>query len=813
MRARLSSSQLEVPLGSSAAVTVAIFNDTDVIAGYRVSVLGADESWIRTDGNETAIFPSETASIDVTITLPADFPAGHRRMALQIESLEGLEDIVTLGLDVVVPRYDALNMRVEPSSITAGGTATFGLLLENRGNDKITTTLSGSDEESIVGIEFNPAEITLEPGETEIIRAEASGGRPWFGVMAARVLTFSASGLDPAPETVATFIQRPRVGRWVMSLAGLIAAISVFAIVITNSFEAVAENQRVGQDLIEVALDDDPENLGAVSTNPGSITGVVTGAGEAPLAGITLELFGIDNGEAPVGATSSSADGTYSFTGLNAQDYKVLASGAGFSRLWLGGDSFDDATAVSVNLGEVADGNDLVLEGRPGSVAGQVIAADPAGAVAILYREGEAIESLVDAEVARVDVAPDGTFLFEEVPSPAAYVLAIAKQGFSAERRPVRLNGGQAAEGIEVLLRAGNGTIAGEVVGPDGALGNVTIEATDGVSTISTVSLTTGDLGAFALRELPTPGTYTVTFTRDGYAPESLSVSLDEVVTVDDISVRLAPALGRIEGVVRTSATTVGASITLSGAGVTRTTKADSTTGAYVLDELPVPGSYTVTFSAPGHTSQTTAVSLSAAGGIAPTASRDATLTRSSATLRGVVSDHLSAPVTGAKVTLSDGATTFITYSADAATPGQYRLGGIPPGVYTLTIERTGSGLRSVIIELIGGQDRVQDIELLRPTLISGIVRQQENLGDTTGPPIEGQIVELYLAAEFSGDPIQSTTTDVNGFYVFTDIDAPQTYVVAVRQSVADPTILISRTLDLEPAVPREDIDLLVPIS
>ena len=84
MRVHLSSSQLEVPINERASVTVGIYNDTDVIAGYRVTLLGADPSWITTNGNDTAVFPSETASIELSVALPEDFPAGHRPMAVQV---------------------------------------------------------------------------------------------------------------------------------------------------------------------------------------------------------------------------------------------------------------------------------------------------------------------------------------------------------------------------------------------------------------------------------------------------------------------------------------------------------------------------------------------------------------------------------------------------------------------------------------------------------------------------------------------------------------------------------------------------------
>ncbi|MGZ0220471.1 MAG: carboxypeptidase regulatory-like domain-containing protein, partial [Acidimicrobiales bacterium] len=730
---------------------------------------------------------------------------------VQVESLEDLEEAVTVALDVVVPRRDQLNMRIEPSSVTGGRSTTFGILIENRGNDTVTAALSGTDDEAVVKVAFNPNDVTLEPGESEIVRAETRGGRRWFGVPTPRIMTFSVAGVEPVREGIATFIQKPRIGRWVLSLAGLICAISVFAIVITHSFEQVAENQKQGQDLIEAALDDDPTNANAVATNPGSVTGTVTGPADAPLAGVTIELVGLDDIDGVIAATSSAADGTYQIPGLSNGTFKIRAAGAGFSTSWFGGESFAEASEVGVTLGEVSEDVDFSLEGRPGSITGQVVAEDPAGSFAVLVLTAESIDGMTDAEVERAEVAPDGTFTFPEVPSPATYEIQIAKAGFTAEPRPVRLAGGEAAQGIEILLREGNGTISGGVLGPAGALGNVTVEATDGVSTIATVSLTTGDLGAFTLRDLPTPGTYTVTFSREGFAKESISVPLNDVATVDNISVRLVPALGTIEGVVRTSsgAPLGGASVTVSGGGITRTTAAASTglAGAYILDELPIPGTYTVTFSAPGYVSETRAVDLASVAGTSPAVSIDTNLVLSAGAVGGTVT-AAGLEVAQASVSLTNGILTYTTTSADEPV-GIYRLAGIPAGVYTLTVVRTGSATSSQLISLNPGDDLPVDVALEPQASISGLI-----FDDNSGSPIArpDAIVELYLVETFPGAaPLQTIVTGADGAYTFLGLDAPNSYVVAVAVAANDPTLVASTLVALLPGQQVTGADVTVP--
>ena len=59
---------------------------------------------------------------------------------------------------------------------------------------------------------------------------------------------------------------------------------------------------------------------------------------------------------------------------------------------------------------------------------------------------------------------------------------------------------------MQLRLRTGDGLISGTVTGPDGPLGGAVITATTGTNKVETVSLTEGDVGAFTVQGLATPG-------------------------------------------------------------------------------------------------------------------------------------------------------------------------------------------------------------------------------------------------------------------------------------------------------------------
>ena len=186
---------------------------------------------------------------------------------------------------------------------------------------------------------------------------------------------------------------------------------------------------------------------------------------------------------------------------------------------------------------------DLEIGGRPGSIAGKVVAADPTGAVARLVVQGVA-DTETNALVAEVTVSADGGFMFEDVPSPGFYELVVDKPGFALQSRQIKLGAAQELEGIQVVLREGDGVIGGRVSSPGGPLGGVEIVATSGELEFKTVSLTLDDVGAFNLRTLPTPGSYTLTFQRDGYEPATRTVDLVAAQQLTGLAVTMAPSNG-----------------------------------------------------------------------------------------------------------------------------------------------------------------------------------------------------------------------------------------------------------------------------
>jgi hypothetical protein len=337
--------------------------------------------------------------------------------------------------------------------------------------------------------------------------------------------------------------------------------------------------------------------------------------------------------------------------------------------------------------------------------------------------------------------------------------------------------------------------ISGRIQDAVGPLGGTTIEATDGTTKISTVSLTDTDVGFFALRSLPTPATYTVTISREGYTSETRTFNLSAAQQLSDAVITLSKSTGSIQGTVNLAGDGPigGVKVTVTGGDVavsTLTVSQGGPVGTYLIENLPVPATYTVTFSRLGLVSQVFSEDLDPATGRADLVGVDATLVPQTAIARGIVRGVDGTPVPFATLTLTDGTNTRTLLSATDPV-GAFEFANLAPGAYTLTASLPGTSPVVVLVNLVPSDVKDFDLRLEQQASLNGQVLR---LDPTTEQyvPFAGATVRLFVPQNFPGAAAAaafSTATDANGNYTFAAVDAPFDYVVAVYASgdAADP--------------------------
>lgn len=495
----------------------------------------------------------------------------------------------------------------------------------------------------------------------------------------------------------------------------------------------------------------------------GEISGTVTAASsQQPVGRILVQAYRTGrDGLVLVSQAASQADGTYSLAGLFPTSYTLKFSADGFTPVWYpAAPSRRGATEVSVAAQGSTQGIDAVVAGLDAQVSGSV---DPGSALTpptttVVARvaggagggvppaaagPGTEPPPAAGTVVARTTTGADGSYVLTGLPAPASYELSFTSAGYAATKVLTTVNGGEQRLQPSVVLSAGGGQISGTVTDASGPIGNVTVTTESGGEQVSVVTPTVGAVGAFTLGDLPTPGTYVLTFTADGHGSSTEIVDLAAGESRTDLGVQLARGTGSVSGRVTGPGGVklggvqvwVGGSSTgapgsaspgpssgvpgdgTSGTGSTdgvpaTTTLTQGLVGTFSLNGLQAPGEYTLTFALEGYAPETVPVSLTADG---PAPTVKVTMHSQLGTVSGTVSGPDGRRYDGATVTASNGNRTWTTTSGapgTALSQGGYRFAGLPAGTYSVTVTAAGLGQQTAMVTVTEGGAVTQPLRL-----------------------------------------------------------------------------------------------------
>lgn len=198
--------------GSTVELALTIRNLSDIVDGYAVDVGGAPP-WLVVASDQLRLLPDTEDLLLVrfrvdSITL---VPAGECSVRLRVRSLTRAPAHEIVPVTLSIPVVDApVTVRVEPSIARAKDvdTARMAVVVDNAAANRPTTVrLAGSDPELAVAFHFDPAEITVGPGETTRVRLVTTSARPEPGREITRSLTVSATEGRRRVDATAMLVQ------------------------------------------------------------------------------------------------------------------------------------------------------------------------------------------------------------------------------------------------------------------------------------------------------------------------------------------------------------------------------------------------------------------------------------------------------------------------------------------------------------------------------------------------------------------------------------------------------------------------------
>jgi len=544
-------------------------------------------------------------------------------------------------------------------------------------------------------------------------------------------------------ELPLVFRQRPLIGRGLLTACILVTIVAAWAAIFLIGLSKVFANDPMTKEApasfyasTKKPSDSGNQALAAAATSLQAPAGSLAKSGQLPagLGGtINGTVIAADDGQ-PVGrilvrayrvgpkgmiamsSTASQADGTYSLAGLFPTSYYVQFSAGGYKTQWYPNTtSRSQAQLIAAVAQGVTSGIDARIVGEKASVSGTVNAGDTLRPVITTVTARPLLGPRTGQAVATTKTRPNGSYRLTGLPAPETYELTFTTPGYQASTLVDDVSGGDARLEPTVMLGASTGQISGVVTNGAAPLGSARVSTTVGGSALNVLTPTTGQVGAYALTNLPTPATYVLTFSSPGHGTTTQVVDLAAGQSRAGLNVSLASGTGSIKGQVvgpdnaglGGATVAVGGAVSSSGGTPTATTLTTGIPGSFTINGLAVPGSYTLAVTLPGFAVASVPVDLS---GNAAAPNVVVHLTARLGNISGTVRGPNGQSFAGATITATNGQKSLTATSESS--DGGYLIANLDPGSYSVTVTAPGMRQQTALISVSPGKTTKQDLRL-----------------------------------------------------------------------------------------------------
>ncbi len=350
-----------------------------------------------------------------------------------------------------------------------------------------------------------------------------------------------------------------------------------------------------------------------ITGKPASLQGTVDFGDvlTAATAKVSVASLSAAGATTAVGTATTDAKGAYVVSGLPAPGhYQVTITAPGY---------LPSTYTVQIAGGQDRFAPAVLLSAGDSSISGVVTDQQthaPLGGVTVTTTEAGQTVTLGTPTIGSV-----GTYTLTGLRTPQTYVITFSKPGYAPYTTVQDLKAGQAAVTLPIALVGGTDIVQGRVVtagsgGGTVGVGGATVTVGGTAAPVTTTTVTAGPgvspsgVGAFQITGLPTPGTYTLTVTAPGMAPQTVPVTLTAEAAAASLTITLGDATGALTGSVSVPVGTSVAGVTVTVTnGLNPTVTQTDSTGSFTVADLP-PGTYAVTASGTGLTQRTAIVTV-----------------------------------------------------------------------------------------------------------------------------------------------------------------------------------------------------------
>lgn len=730
MRAHLLTERLRLRPGQPAVAVVEVTNTLGVIDGITATSPGDDGIHVGFAPPLLALFPDSSGQITLTVTVDKHFPAGDHVLAISINSSVDSSEWVDLPLPVEVEPVPTAELAVEPEIRRARHRARYRVTCRNDGNTFMDVELAAADPARALNVSVTPAMLSLAPGAEAEAEVRVVGRRRLLGAERRQRISVLGRAGELELGAGATFRQAPIVPIGARTSMVLLLIVALWAAVILVALQKATSSDPLTKDV-------PPSFYAAVASSGHSVNAAAFGVLGRP--GL---LASASDGPVPAGAVPKSGvvigvGGTISGT------VRATSTQTGVGRITV--QAVRDSSQGPVLVSSAATGSDGSY-----SLVGLLPGDYKLHFTATGYQD----------------------LWYPDVTSEAAAgPVAVAAQGQTG--------------GIDATITGQPGSISGTVDTGQTPAPVVTVSAIpqQGSSTVAGTA-TTDSTGNYVIPNLPSPGSYDLTFSAPGYqvASETEEVSGGEAHIANTVT--LTAGTGTLGGVVTDGTNPIGGvTITANANGqtVTSATPTTGTVGQFSIPNLSTPATYLLTFTKAGFGTDTVAEHLDPGQSLT---NLNIPLSGGAGQISGAVKSPAGTTLGGVQVAVDGAATPATTQTLTAGSVGSYLLSGLTtPGDYTLTFSLAGYQPQTLAVPLASSGSATGIDVTLAP--LSGSITG--TVTSASGTPLAGVGVNV---TDGTSTKTTTTTSSPAGGYSFTGL-SPSTYTITFTLAGYQPTTVL----------------------
>ncbi|MBY0090740.1 carboxypeptidase regulatory-like domain-containing protein [Priestia aryabhattai] len=488
----------------------------------------------------------------------------------------------------------------------------------------------------------------------------------------------------------------------------------------------------------------------ALSPEPGILTGIIIDTNGDTVSGAVINVR--TNGGAVIGTGISDQNGLYTVTNLAPGGYIVTATAPNLQTAGQG------ATIQSNQMTTL----NFTLAFSPVTITGTILNQQTGETIAGAQIQVRVLDAN-GAVVANVLANEQGVF---EVPqlTPGTYTIVATAPNFQTNFASVNVPSGSQPN-IQIPLTPNPGFITGQVVNTvtGDPIGGAAISVVDQNNIQLQTSLTDSQ-GNYTIEGLP-PGSYNIVVSATDFQSNIGGASV-LANTTTTVNIALSPSPGTIVGNISPNQLNTVVQLYNNSNVFIQSTLTDNN-GNYQFLNL-APGNYIVTAQSPNFTTQ------SAGSLISPnvTTTVNLILPPNPASIEGYILDISENPIPNAIIRVLD-ANEIIIGAAGTDSNGNYHIGNLPPGSFTIMVTAPNFGSQIGGVTLQPG-DVITDVNFSlvpNPGGISGLITNETN-----GEPLINATVVIRQSIG-SGTVIATVTTDSSGNFLVQRL-APGSYTV-----------------------------------